>query len=46
MQIFSDTLPVSPDIAEFAIGLAKDWELNKTLPRVQQAWLHEESNTL
>lgn len=27
MQIFTDTVPASPDIAEFAIGLAKDGEL-------------------
>ncbi|MCI9225231.1 MAG: class I SAM-dependent methyltransferase [Acutalibacter sp.] len=29
MQIFTDTLPASPDISEFAIGLAKDGELKE-----------------
>lgn len=27
MQIFTDTVPASPDIAGFAIGLAKDGEI-------------------
>lgn len=29
MQIFTDTLPASPDIAEFVIGLARDGELRE-----------------
>lgn len=29
MQLFTDTVPASPDIADFAIGLAKDGEIKE-----------------